>query len=134
MKLSKALIEFQGRAKESGEHYAEAAKLDFSLALEHRRRCTNLSYADIAAKICASAPYVSKVFRGDANLTIETMVKLALATEGKIEIRIVDRDHMTEPWNIPATPLKLAINNSPTIYFERSANSKAFDLQSAAVA
>ena len=50
----------------------------------------NLSYADLAEKIGTSAAYITKVFRGDANFTIESMAKLSRATGGKLHIRIID--------------------------------------------
>jgi transcriptional regulator with XRE-family HTH domain len=57
----------------------------------------------IANKLSTSAAYISKVFRGDTNLTIESMVKLARATGGRIEINIVDEDGST----------RLSVNQSP---------------------
>jgi len=59
------------------------------LTLEQQRRAAGLSYADLAKKMGTSAAYISKVFRGDTNLTIESMVKLARATGGQLDARVL---------------------------------------------
>lgn len=90
MKLSKAIRRFVDRAKESDSYWVERTKLDFSLSLERQRRAVRMSYADIARKINSSAAYVTKIFRGDVNMTIASMVKLARAAGGELHIQIVD--------------------------------------------
>ncbi|MGB4584774.1 MAG: helix-turn-helix transcriptional regulator [Rhodoferax sp.] len=85
MKMNKALSAMVETARQSDSYWVEQAKLDFALALEQRRRAANMTGADIAAKIGTSAAYISKVFRGDSNYTIETMVtkpKLTLIAGG----------------------------------------------------
>lgn len=91
MKISKALRELENEAKAAGTFWSEQAKLDFSVALERQRRLVNITYAEIAKRIGSSAAYISKVFRGDSNLTIETMSKLAESTGGTLEIKIVNK-------------------------------------------
>ena len=86
-----------------GAFAAQKAKLDFAKALEQRRKYNQIQYSVIANKLSTSAAYISKVFRGDTNLTIESMVKLARATGGRIEINIVDEDGST----------RLSVNQSP---------------------
>ena len=89
MTLSKKLKAFEDEAKQSDAYWIESAKLEFALALEQQRRAAGLSYADLAKKMGTSAAYISKVFRGDTNLTIESMVKLARATGGQLDARIL---------------------------------------------
>ena len=89
MTLSKKLKAFVDEAKQSDAYWVESAKLEFALALEQQRRAAGLSYADLAKKMGTSAAYISKVFRGDTNLTIESMVKLARATGGQLDVRIL---------------------------------------------
>ncbi len=98
MKLSKALADFAEHAEADDIYWVERAKLDFSQELEKQRHKTGMTYAAIAKKIGTSAPYISKVFRGDANLTIESMVKLARSTGGRINIEVVDEKADASPW------------------------------------
>ena len=90
MKMIDSIKKLLESAKLTDSYWIEKAKLDFSVALENRRRANGLSYKDVAIKIGTSQPYVTKVFRGDANLTIETMVKLARATGGQLELHIAE--------------------------------------------
>jgi hypothetical protein len=103
MKLSQSLHNFKEEAQKLDTYWVEKAKLDFAKALEQRRKYNQIQYSVIANKLSSSAAYISKVFRGDTNLTIESMVKLARATGGRIEINIVDEDGST----------RLTVNQSP---------------------
>ena len=89
MTLSKKLKAFVDETKQTDAYWVESAKLDFALTLEQQRRVAGLSYADLAKKMGTNAAYISKVFRGDTNLTIESMVKLARATGGQLDVRIL---------------------------------------------
>ncbi len=101
MKMSSKLKAFVEEAKKSDEFWVERAKLDFALALEKQRRAVDMTYAAIAEKIKSSKAYMSKVFRGDSNLTIESMVKLARATGGTLDIQIVHRQAEAPVWTFP---------------------------------
>jgi ribosome-binding protein aMBF1 (putative translation factor) len=116
MKLSKAIQRFIERAKEDDSYWIERTKLDFSLSLEKQRRIVGMSYADIARKISSSAAYVTKIFRGDVNMTIESMVKLARATGGQLQIQIVDENASARIWDkIPSEGPGQLTKNSATI-------------------
>lgn len=92
MALSKRFAGFIATRKQTDSYWVESAKLDFSIEMEKRRKIAGLSYADIAEKIGSSAAYITKVFKGDANFTIESMVKLSRATGGKLHIKIIDEN------------------------------------------
>lgn len=98
MGLSKALSAFGREAKSDDFYWVEVAKLDFSQELERQRRLQGLSYSALAKKLGTSAAYISKVFRGDANLTIESMVKLARASGGKLSIQVADEQADGRRW------------------------------------
>ena len=88
----KYYADFISARKKTDSYWVESAKLDFSSEMEKRRKVAGLSNLDVAKKIGASAAYISKVFKGDANFTIESMVKLSRATGGKLQIKIVDEN------------------------------------------
>ena len=100
MKLSKRLREWVEDAKKTDTYWVEHAKLEFAIALEKQRRIANMTCADLARKIGTSAAYITKMFRGDSNVTIETMVKLARATGGEVQIKIVDRVTEVKAWQM----------------------------------
>ena len=132
MKMSKTLQNFLEKSKKTDSYWVEKAKLDFSLSLEKRRVLGKMSYAAIAKKIGTSAAYITKIFRGDSNLTIETMVKLARATGGELDIQLVDSAPEIARWNVArgASPNHHSVHliNSATVYtFPVVSNSDSFE-------
>lgn len=89
MAINKKLATYLAERKKTDAYWVESAKLDFAMALEKQIRLAGLSYANLAKKIGTSAAYISKVFRGDTNMTIETMVKLSRASGARLQIEVV---------------------------------------------
>jgi len=75
-------------------------KLDFALALENLLERNNVSKSKYASEIKSSPAYVSKVLRGDANLTIDSMVKLADALGHAVHIHLAPKDAVVRWFNI----------------------------------
>ena len=69
----------------------EAKKNDFAVQLEHLLDRNDVNKKELAARMETSPAYISKVLRGDANVTIETMVKLADAAGGEFHFRVADK-------------------------------------------
>jgi cyanate lyase len=61
------------------EFWAADASLGFTLALQQRMKQIGMSKADLARSLDTSQAYVTKLFRGQTNYTVVTMVKLAHA-------------------------------------------------------
>ena len=114
MKINKALQKFLGDSKKSDSYWVERAKLEFSTSLEKQRIFSKVTYADIAKKLGTSAAYISKVFRGDTNMTIETMVKLARATGGHLDIHVVETNASATKWDITKLQVGSHLTNSST--------------------
>jgi transcriptional regulator with XRE-family HTH domain len=101
-KISKALRQFVTDAKKTDSYWVEATKLQFAMALEQRRKGAGMTCKALAEKIGASGAYISKVFRGDTNMTIESMVKLARATGGHLVVGIADSEAEANLWDSSA--------------------------------
>lgn len=84
---------FVSRARRSPAYWARVALRDFTEELVHR--LGDRPRAALAEGARVSPAYITKVLRGDENLTIETMAKLALAVGGKVRIHIADLDAET---------------------------------------
>lgn len=80
------------QAAKSVDYWSHLAMRAFVRDLGQRMDEFGMKRADLARKIDASTAYVTKVMRGDANFTLETMTKLAMAVNGKLEVRIVGDD------------------------------------------
>lgn len=85
-------------------YWVEKAKLDFAFSLEDQRRRSGKTSAAIAKALGVTRAYISKVFRGDVNFTIESMVKLARASGGALSIRILPQAASAEWATVPAAP------------------------------
>jgi len=110
-KISKALRQFLTDAKKTESYWVEVTKLEFAMALEQRRKAAGMTCKALAEKIGASGAYISKVFRGDTNMTIESMVKLARATGGHLVVRIADSEAEASGWDASAfAAAKIIVN------------------------
>ncbi|MCB1955761.1 MAG: helix-turn-helix transcriptional regulator [Rhodocyclaceae bacterium] len=113
MALSGPLADLLRKAKDGDSYWIESAKLDLSVELERLRTAKGLSYAELARRLGSSAAYVSKIFRGDANLTIETVVKLARAMDGHIRISAVwEVEDTGSKW---ASAIRQVASSTPTV-------------------
>lgn len=82
------------RATHSVDYWTQVSIRAFVRDLMDRMDNKGVTQAALAEKIGASPAYISKVMRGDANFTLETMTKLAMAVDGKIKVCIVDASPM----------------------------------------
>ena len=90
IKLSKNLSSFVESAKSDDFYWVEKIKLDFAIELDRCRRDLNMTASEFAKELGVSRAYMSKLFRGDVNLTIKSMVKLARAVGARISLSTRD--------------------------------------------
>lgn len=88
LKSFRALLD---AAKSTDSYWVERAKNDFAVALSRMLKKKGIAQADVAGKLGVTPAAVSQALRGDANLTIEKMVKLARAADGNLAISVEDR-------------------------------------------
>ena len=69
------------------EQQAFNLKLDVALSVEKEMTRQGMSRTHMAQKMGTSAPYITKILQGDANLTIDSLVKLAAVLGKDVEIR-----------------------------------------------
>ncbi len=75
-------------ARQTTGYWVEEAKHDFVFSLDRQLKRRKISNVALAQILGVSPPYVSKLMRGDENITIETMVKLARAVQGELHIEV----------------------------------------------
>ena len=90
IKLSKNLSTFVESAKNDDFYWVEKIKLDFAIELDRCRRDLNMTADEFAKELGVSRAYMSKLFRGDVNLTIKSMVKLARSVGARISLSTHD--------------------------------------------
>jgi len=57
----------------------------------------DISKSELAASIGASAPYITKVLKGETNFTAESLVKIADALKCDVQVKLVPRTNI-EGW------------------------------------
>lgn len=82
-------------------YWAEGAWLRFTEELLALMREQNVTRAELARRIGVSPAYITKVFRGTVNLTLESMSKLALAVGASIRLHVAPNDQLTRWHDVP---------------------------------
>ena len=67
-------------AMQQDQFWIDYAILEFTTRLSQAIKQKGITKAELARRMGTSQAYITKLFRGDANLTIASMVKLARCT------------------------------------------------------
>jgi transcriptional regulator with XRE-family HTH domain len=84
----KSFKELFDEARKSDDYWIARAKLDITENIYQLMEAKGMKKADLAKKIGKTPAYITKVFRGNANFTLETMVRLARALGGNLTIGV----------------------------------------------
>lgn len=95
--------ELLDRAESSPDYWREAAIIGFTEGLCRRMEERKISKAELARRMGTSRAYITRLLGGDANFTLGTMVKLALAVDGALHVRIADKGVVPAFEDAPAT-------------------------------
>lgn len=82
--------QFVEESKGSPEYWSEVAAHELIREIEERMEQHGISRAELARRLGTSKAYVTKVLGGNANFTLTTMVRLAQALGGRIQVHIAD--------------------------------------------
>jgi transcriptional regulator with XRE-family HTH domain len=113
--INRQVDEFINSSKEGLSWWVIQLKLDFALQLDKLLEEKGMSQAEFARNLGKSEPYVTKVLRGDSNLTMESMASLARAAGGQVDIKILDMNVQAEPVNWASKIKPLTILKRDTI-------------------
>lgn len=86
--MSKTFRQMFEEARSRLDWWVEHSKLDYTVGIVALMRKHDVSRAELARRLEVSPAYVTKVLKADANLTIESMVKMARALDGTVRIRV----------------------------------------------
>jgi transcriptional regulator with XRE-family HTH domain len=85
---AKSFAELFEKAKERETYLSASIILEFTEGLYDLMQENNISRKELAKRLGASPAYITKVLRGDVNFTIDSMVKLAKAAGGTVQVHI----------------------------------------------
>ena len=98
-KSFKSLLE---KARQRDAYRVAKAIQDFTEDLFRLMEGRDVTKAELARRIGKSPAYVTKVFRGNSNFTIDSMVKLAHALDGQLCIRVGRKENQGAEEVIPS--------------------------------
>lgn len=75
----------------SVEYWTDVAVNDFARELQALMKRRNVSNAELARRLGVERQYISKLL-GGANVTLQTMVKLSMALDGVVRVRLEQRE------------------------------------------
>jgi len=117
----KSFKKLLNNAKERDSYWVERAKINYSIAFNRFFEKKGITQSELAKSIGTSSAYITKVFRGDTNFTIETMVKLARSVDGELHIDIVTPKGKEE-WNKIISQNKQSCSEVTTIWLNKTEN------------
>jgi len=117
----KSFKKLLNNAKEQDSYWVERAKINYSIAFNRFFEKKGITQSELAKNIGTSSAYITKVFRGDTNFTIETMVKLARSVDGELHIDIVTPKEKEE-WNKIISRNKLTQSEVTTVWLNKTEN------------
>jgi len=86
------------KIREGLSYKQEKVKLDFTVQLQELMEKKGINKAQLARSVGKSGPYITKIMKGECNFTIESMVELADAIDGKLELHVVPREEEIVAW------------------------------------
>lgn len=90
--MLKSFKERINELKKTRSYCQEQAKLEFVGGITRLMNSKGINNANLADRLETSAAYVTKALRGDANFTIDSMVKITHALGGRIHIHVADAE------------------------------------------
>jgi transcriptional regulator with XRE-family HTH domain len=87
------LAQVLSKARTSVAYLTETIVLDLTCEIERLMKARKISRADLAKKVDVSPAYITKILRGEGNLTIKTVVSLADAVGAKVVLQLIEKEH-----------------------------------------
>jgi transcriptional regulator with XRE-family HTH domain len=89
----KSFAQLLSEAKTRDSYWVARAIATFTEELHQLAEQQQISRADLARLLGTSPAYITKIFRGNVNFTVDTMVRLARALGGQLHLHVGRQDH-----------------------------------------
>ena len=109
MSKIKEYREFLSSVRSSLGYWKSYSLLQFTLSVTRMMRADKVSGKELASRLGISATQVSKVLRGNENVTIETMAKFADALGATVHIHVAKKGVRVEWREVPSGTEKTAV-------------------------
>ncbi|MFA6957797.1 MAG: helix-turn-helix transcriptional regulator [Thermoanaerobaculia bacterium] len=85
----KTFAEIYDSLKDTAEYQTEELKLAFTESVLLRMEELEITRAELASRVGATKPYVTKLLKGNSNFTFESLVKLAIALDCRVDAPVL---------------------------------------------
>jgi transcriptional regulator with XRE-family HTH domain len=99
---SKSFAALMARVAATPEGQAEHVAVAFLAQVNARMQAQGMSNAELARRMGTSPAYVTRLFRGSANLSVQTMVKLAQAVGATLQVGLAKEACTPTPETVAA--------------------------------
>jgi transcriptional regulator with XRE-family HTH domain len=86
-------------AKKHDAYWVADVIYGFTKELHNLAETAKVSRTELARRLAVSPAYITKIFRGDVNFTIDTMVRLAHRVGARLHLHLVPEGFETYPFN-----------------------------------
>jgi transcriptional regulator with XRE-family HTH domain len=94
---TKSFTALMARLAATPEGQAEHVAVAFLAQVNARMQVQGISNVELARRIGTSPAYITRLFRGSANLSVQTMTKLAHAVNSTLSLELVAYDRPEPP-------------------------------------
>ena len=116
----------------SGELDIERAKINIAERIFQVMERELVSKAELARRLNKSRPYVTQILQGGANFTIESLVRIAIALNCELDLKIEPK--ITHKWERIEKPLEKSLATVVSIAEWREINSRTSNIEASACA
>lgn len=88
------------KARKRESYWTARAVHEFTEDLCRLMEQRGVTKAELARRLGSSPAYITKVLRGNTNFTIESMVRLARALDGRISLHVSRREEQTRWFDV----------------------------------
>ena len=97
------------------KYWVEHLKLAFSEEVGRLMDERNMSQSDLARELGVSRAYITRLFHGTFNPTVETLVKVALALDAKVAVHLHPRQTAACWLDVPVASWSVTIQTDKSV-------------------
>jgi|SRR5579859_2918705 len=79
------------KARKRIDYFVEGAIIEFTESVVQRMEDLAISKTDLSERLRCKPSYITKVLRGGTNFTLESMVKIAVALDCELGVRLIPK-------------------------------------------
>lgn len=98
----KSFAALYAKLEPTAAYQASALAVNFLADVHARMQALGMTQAELARKVGVSPAYITKLFRGSANLSVETMTKFSDAVDCKLHLHLANANHKVRWFDVVA--------------------------------